>query len=104
MTERVAGPSAPGSLEEFAAAFDPLFGTLAQRRGFQDYVQGHLVPQPSTGVWGPLMIRTLPSRRLAACTGTVRASQRTELSSSGISAMAMLSSGGRLIWCWAVRV
>jgi hypothetical protein len=45
MTERVACPSAPGALEEFAAAFDPLFGTLAQRRGFRDYLQGLLVPR-----------------------------------------------------------
>ena len=38
LTQRVACPPAPGPLEAFAARFDGLFGTLAQRRGFRDYV------------------------------------------------------------------
>src|SRR5262249_23504057 len=45
MTRRVACPPAPGPLEEFAARFDDLFGTLAQRRGFRDYVQGLWSPR-----------------------------------------------------------
>src|SRR5437868_7417627 len=45
MTERVPCPSAPGPLEGYAAQFDPLFGTLAQRRGFRDYLQGLLLPR-----------------------------------------------------------
>jgi hypothetical protein len=45
MTERVACPPAPAPLEEFATEFDPLFGTLAQRRGFREYLQGLLVPR-----------------------------------------------------------
>ena len=45
MTERVACPPAPGPIEEFATEFDPVFGTLAQRRGFRDYLQGLLVPR-----------------------------------------------------------
>jgi len=32
-------------LEEYAAQFDELFGSLAQRRGFRDYLQGLLVPR-----------------------------------------------------------
>ena len=45
MTQRVACPPAPGPLEDFAARFDELFGTLAQRRGFRDYLQGLLSPR-----------------------------------------------------------
>src|SRR5437763_11227936 len=45
MTERVPCPSAPGPLEGYAAQFDPLFSTLAQRRGFREYLQGLLLPR-----------------------------------------------------------
>jgi hypothetical protein len=45
MTERRACPAAPGPLEEYAAQFDSLFGTLAQPRGFRDYLQGLLLPR-----------------------------------------------------------
>jgi hypothetical protein len=36
MTQRLACPPAPSSLEEFAGAFDSVLATLAQRRGFRD--------------------------------------------------------------------
>ncbi len=45
MTERRPCPAAPGPLEEYAAQFDSLLGTLAQRRGFRDYLQGLLLPR-----------------------------------------------------------
>src|ERR1700712_1060937 len=45
MTKRVACPPAPGPLEAYACQFDELFGTLAQRRGFREYVQGLLLPR-----------------------------------------------------------
>src|SRR6266550_2670245 len=45
MTERVPCPAAPGPLEAYATQFDPLFGTLAQRRGFREYLQGLLLPR-----------------------------------------------------------
>jgi DDE superfamily endonuclease len=45
MSQRLACPPAPGPLEDFAATFDPLFGTLAQRRGFRAYLQGLLLPR-----------------------------------------------------------
>ena len=45
MTERRSCPAAPGPLEEYAAQFDSLFGTLAQRRGFREYLQGLLLPR-----------------------------------------------------------
>jgi SRSO17 transposase len=45
MTKRVPCPPAPGPLEDYAARFDALFGTLAQRRGFRQYLQGLLLPR-----------------------------------------------------------
>jgi hypothetical protein len=45
MTKRVPCPPAPGPLEEYASRFDGLFGTLAQRRGFREYLQGLLLPR-----------------------------------------------------------
>src|SRR5919206_1943638 len=45
MTQRLACPPAPGPLEDYAARFDDLFGTLAQRRGFREYLQGLLLPR-----------------------------------------------------------
>jgi DDE superfamily endonuclease len=45
MTKRVACPPAPGPLEAYAAEFDGLFGTLAQRRGFREYLAGLLLPR-----------------------------------------------------------
>jgi hypothetical protein len=45
MTKRVPCPSAPGPLEAYACQFDDLFGTLAQRRGFREYLQGLLLPR-----------------------------------------------------------
>src|SRR5687767_2057877 len=45
MSQRVACPPAPDPLEAFAATFDPLFATLAQRRNFRTYLQGLLLPR-----------------------------------------------------------
>ena len=45
MSTRVPAPPAPGPLEEYAAEFDPLFSTLAQRRSFREYLQGLLLPR-----------------------------------------------------------
>src|SRR5881394_3529551 len=42
MTRRRPCPAAPGPLEEYAARFDDLFGSLAQRRGFREYLAGLL--------------------------------------------------------------
>jgi SRSO17 transposase len=38
-------PPAPGPLEGYAAAFDDLFASLAQRRGFREYLTGLLAPR-----------------------------------------------------------
>jgi SRSO17 transposase len=45
MSQRLACPPAPGPLEDHARTCDPLFGTLAQRRGFREYLQGLLLPR-----------------------------------------------------------
>ena len=45
MTTRRACPPAPGPLEDYAQRFDVLFSSLAQRRGFRDYLQGLLLPR-----------------------------------------------------------
>lgn len=45
MTKRSPCPPAPGPLEDYAVRFDDLFGTLAQRRGFREYLTGLLLPR-----------------------------------------------------------
>src|SRR5438067_11864267 len=45
MTRRRPCPVAPGPLEGYAARFDDLFGSLAQRRGFREYLTGLLAPR-----------------------------------------------------------
>ena len=45
MSKRIPCPPAPGPLEDYAAQFDDMFGSLAQRRGFRDYLQGLLLPR-----------------------------------------------------------
>src|SRR5881628_813247 len=45
MTRRRPCPPAPGPLEGYAARFDDLFGVLAQRRGFREYLAGLLAPR-----------------------------------------------------------
>src|SRR5690348_2174178 len=45
MTRRVPCPVAPGPLEGYAGRFDDLFGSLAQRRGFREYLAGLLAPR-----------------------------------------------------------
>src|SRR5215468_9387248 len=45
MTRRRPCPAAPGPLEDYAARFDGVFGSLAQRRGFREYLAGLLAPR-----------------------------------------------------------
>jgi hypothetical protein len=45
MTRRLPCPPAPGPLEAYAERFDDRLGTLAQRRGFREYLQGLLLPR-----------------------------------------------------------
>jgi len=44
MTKRLPANSTPGPLEDYAARFDGLFATLAQRRAFRRYLEGLLLP------------------------------------------------------------
>src|SRR5215211_5586123 len=44
MTRRQPADPAPGPLEEYAARFDELFATLAQRQAFRRYLEGLLLP------------------------------------------------------------
>jgi SRSO17 transposase len=45
MTKRLPCSPAPGPLEEYATQYDERLGTLAQRRGFREYLQGLLLPR-----------------------------------------------------------
>src|SRR5215472_15262541 len=45
MSRRRPCPVAPGPLEGYAARFDDLFGRVAQRRGFREYLAGLLAPR-----------------------------------------------------------
>src|SRR5215207_1645634 len=45
MTTRRRCPPAPGPLESYATQVDPLLASVAQRRGFRDYLQGLLLPR-----------------------------------------------------------
>ena len=45
MSARLSCPPAPGALEAFAAQFDPLLKTPAQRHGFRTYLSGLLLPR-----------------------------------------------------------
>jgi SRSO17 transposase len=45
MTARRGCPPAVGPLEDYAARFDDLFASLAQRRGFREYLTGLLLPR-----------------------------------------------------------
>lgn len=44
MTKRLPATPAPGPLEDYAARFDDLFATLAQRQAFRRYLEGLLLP------------------------------------------------------------
>jgi hypothetical protein len=45
MTKRLLCPPEPGPLEAYAERFDDCLGTVAQRRGFREYLQGLLLPR-----------------------------------------------------------
>ncbi len=74
MTAHRPCPPALGPLEEYAARFDDLFGSLAQRRGFHEYLTGLLAPrdrsktitcragaEPVVGAGGPAVQRSSSS-------------------------------------------
>src|SRR5258708_31132040 len=66
MTRRLPCPAAPGPLEDYAARFDDLFGSLAQRRGVRGYLAGLLAPRDRnktlTALGGALPLALAPPR------------------------------------------
>ena len=74
MTTRRPCPPAPGPLEDYATAFDGLFRSLGQRRGFRAYLHGLLLPRDRnktlTGLAGaePITGAQVPLRGLRAST------------------------------------
>src|SRR4029453_6070457 len=68
MTTRRPCPPAPGPLEDYAQQFDSLFSSLAQRRGFRDYLQGLLLPRDRnktlTGLAGAEPVRGAQHREV----------------------------------------
>jgi hypothetical protein len=66
MTGRRPCPSAPGPLEAYAAEFDSLFGTLAQRRGFREYLQGLLLPRDGAYATSKWLVGEARNRRVAS--------------------------------------
>ena len=82
MTGRVPCPVAPGPLEAYAARFDPLFGTLAQRRGFREYLQGLLLPRDliiliGVATLGPALTTWLGRANLVLDEGALMGLQQT---------------------------
>jgi len=67
-------PTRAGPLEDYAARFDGLFGSLAQRRGFRDYVLGLLLPRDRnktlTGLAGAEPITGAQHVKSSGCSGS----------------------------------
>jgi SRSO17 transposase len=55
MTNRLPCPPAPGPLAAYATQYDACLGTLAQRRGFREYLQGLLLPRDRHKTWTGLV-------------------------------------------------
>ena len=74
MTRRVPCPPAPGPLEKYAAGFDDLFGSLAQRRGFREYLAGLLAPRDRnktlTALAGAEPVTGRSIRRCSGCSSS----------------------------------
>ena len=70
MTRRLPCPAAPGPLEDYAARFDDLFGSLAQRRGFREYLAGLLAPRDRNKTLTALAgAERSPGRSIGRCSG-----------------------------------
>jgi hypothetical protein len=68
--------AAPGPLEGYAARFDDLFGRLAQRRGFREYLGGLLAPRERnktlTALAGAEPVTRRSMRRCSVCSFSCR--------------------------------
>ena|SRR5215216_2906833 len=96
MTKRLPSPPAPGPLENFAANFDDLFGTLAQRRGFREYLQGLLLPRDRNKVLTALA----GMEPIVGAQGAP--AQRLQFSSR--SQLGMWQRSRRVDWSWSGRI
>jgi hypothetical protein len=78
MTRRLPCPAAPAPLEDYAARFDDLFGSLAQRPGFRDYLAGLLAPRDRnktlTALAGAEPVTGAQHRRCSGCSHARRSS------------------------------
>jgi hypothetical protein len=77
MTKRLPATPAPGPLEEYAARFDDLFGTLAQRQVFRRYLEGLLLPTERNKTLTALAntaspLRERSAKRRRVCSGSSR--------------------------------
>lgn len=80
MTKRLPSPPAPGPLEDYAVRFDDLFGTLAQRRGFREYLQGLLLPRDRNKALLPLWpVQNLSSEPKVLPPSACSSSSRSQL-------------------------
>jgi len=60
MTPRKSCPTVPKPLEEYAQHFDDVFGQLAQRRSFREYLLGLLLPRDRNGCDFAVMYSSKP--------------------------------------------
>jgi len=107
MTKRLPCPPAPGPLEDYAAQFDPLFTSLAQRRGFRAYLQGLLLPRDRNKTLTALAdaepIVGAQHREVQRCNGSCRSRPGTtrRSTSSGSSCCARMRRPRRTArGCW----
>ncbi|MER6409045.1 transposase [Streptomyces viridosporus] len=74
VTARRPCPPAPGPLEDYAAQFDGLFSSLAQRWGFREYLTGLLLPRDRnktlTALAGAEPVAGLSIRRCSGCSSS----------------------------------
>ena len=63
MSKRLPCPPAPGPREVYALCFNYLFDTLAQRRGFREYLQGLLLPKDRNKTLTAALANTEPISR-----------------------------------------
>ena len=82
MTKRLPAAPAPAPLEDYAARFDDLFGTLAQRQAFRRYLQGLLLPAERNKTLTALantepVVLGRNARKRRACSGSSRSPHGT---------------------------
>jgi hypothetical protein len=78
--------AAPGPLEGYAARSDDLFGSLAQRRGFREYLAGLLAPRDRNKTLTALAgAEPVTGRSIRRCSGC-RSSSRSPVDAKRVNA------------------